>query len=126
MWTTIHQASVATAGVAAMVSSVALAAASPAPAHPGTWYWSESKVEKSIVGKVIRVEGKRVRISRPVTCLGQGRRVVRRGVDRWKHFNCIQSILFPRGGGVAGDDVLFQVHVVGTRRFVITNARFAS
>jgi hypothetical protein len=99
--------------------------ASTTTAHRGPWYWSERDVVKRIVGTVITVERKRVRISEPVTCLGQGRRVVRRGTDRWKHFSCIQSILFPRGGGVAGADVLFRVHVVGARRFLITNARFA-
>lgn len=113
------------AGVAALVAIAVSWAASPTAAHPGPWYWSESKVVNRIVGKVITVEGNRVRILRPVSCLGEGRRLVRGGVDRWKHFQCIQSILFPRGGGVAGPDVLFRVHVVGTRRFLVSNARFA-
>jgi hypothetical protein len=111
--------------VAAVVAIAVFWAVSPTAAHPGRWHWSGSKVENRILGTVIRVEGRRVRISRPVTCLGQGRRIVRHGVDRWKHFNCIQSILFPPGGGLAGPDVLFRVHVVGTRRFLITNAQFA-
>lgn len=108
------------------VLAVALfAGASSAAAHPGPWYWSERDVARRIVGTVIKVEGKGVRISAPVTCVGEGRRVVRRGVYRWKHFTCIHPILFPRGGGLAGPDVLFRVHVVGVRRFRVTNARFA-
>jgi hypothetical protein len=117
--------SLAIAGLAAVLAVVVLAGASAASAHPGRWYWSERDVLKRIVGTVIRVEGKRVRISSTVTCMGEGRRVVRRGVDRWKHFSCIQPILFPRGGGLAGPDALFRVHVVGRRRFRVTNARFA-
>jgi hypothetical protein len=112
-------------GLAAVLAVAFLAGASPAAAHPGPWHWSEGEGVKRIVGTVIKVEGKRVRISSPVTCLGQGRRVLRRGVYRWKHFSCIQSILSPRGGGIAGPDVLFRVHVVGARRFGVTNARFA-
>jgi hypothetical protein len=112
-------------GVVAVLPIAVTLAAPPASAHPGPWYWRERDVAKRIVGTVIKVEDKRVRILSPVTCLGQGRRIVRRGTDRWKHFSCIQSILFPRGGGLAGADVLFRVHVVGPRRFRITNARFA-
>src|SRR5919109_52347 len=107
--------------IAALVAVGVFVGASPATAHRGRWYWSERDVVKTIVGTVIRVEGKRVRISAPVACLGQGRRVVTRGTDRWKHFRCIQSILFPRDGGLASTDVLFRVHVVGTRRLLITN-----
>jgi hypothetical protein len=117
--------SLAMTGLAAVLAVAVLAGASSASAHPGPWYWSERDVLKRIVGNVIRVEGKGVRISSPVTCGGQGRRVVRRGVYRWKHFSCIKPILFPRGGGLAGPDALFRVHVVGARRFRVTNARFA-
>jgi hypothetical protein len=117
--------SLAITGLAAFLAVAVLAGASPVSAHPGRWYWSERDVVKRIVGTVIRVEGKGVRISSPVTCGGQGRRVVRRGVDRWKHFDCIQPILFPRGGGLAGPDALFRVHALGARRFRVTNARFA-
>jgi hypothetical protein len=117
--------SLAITSLAAVLAVAVLAGASPASAHPGRWYWSERDVVKRIVGTVIKVEGKRIRISSPITCGGEGRRVVRRSVYRWKHFSCIQPILFPRGGGLAGPDVLFRVHVVGARRFRITNARFA-
>jgi hypothetical protein len=117
--------SLAIAGFAAVLAVVVLAGSSAAPAHPGRWYWSERDVLQRIVGTVIRVEGKRVRIRPPVTCMGEGRRLVRRGVDRWKHFTCIQPILFPPRGVLAGPDALFRVHVVGARRFRITNARFA-
>jgi hypothetical protein len=109
----------------AVVAVVVLAAPSAAPAHPGRWYWSERDVVRQIARAVIRVEGKRVRISSTVTCMGEGRRVVRRGIVRWKHFSCIQPILFPGGGGLAGPDALFRMHVVGSRRFRVTNARFA-
>ena len=117
--------SLAITTLAAVLAFVVLAGASATSAHPGRWYWSERDVLTRIVGTVIRVEGKRVRISSTVTCMGEGRRVVRRGVDRWKHFSCIQPILFPGGGGLAGPDALFRVHVVGVRRFRVTNARFA-
>jgi hypothetical protein len=122
---TNQRISVAITRLAAFLAVAVLAGGSPAAAHPGPWYWSEPKVVTRIVGTVIKVEGKGVRVSPPVTCLGEGRRVVRRSVDRWKHFSCIQSILFPRGGGLAGADVFFRVHVIGTRRFLVTNARFA-
>ena len=112
-------------GRLAAVAILVLAGASAAPAHPGRWHWSERDVVQQIGGAVIRVEGKRVRISSTVTCMGEGRRVVRRGVVRWKHFSCIQPILFPGSGGLAGPDALFRVHVVGSRRFRVTNARFA-
>jgi hypothetical protein len=111
--------------LAAVVAVAVLVGASSASAHRGSWYWSQSEVAKRIAGTVIKVEGKRVRISSPFTCVGEGRGVVRRGVYRWKHFSCVQPILFPRGGGLAGPDVLFRVHVVGARRFRVTDARFA-
>jgi hypothetical protein len=117
--------SLALARLAAVLAVVVLAGPPAASAHPGPWYWSERDVREKIVGTVISVEGKRVRISSSVTCMGEGRRLVRRGVDRWKHFTCIQSILFPPGGGLAGPDALFRVHVIGARRFRVTNARFA-
>mgnify|MGYP003288706964 CR=1 FL=1 len=117
--------SLAIARLAAVLAAVVLAGASAASAHPGPWYRSERDVLQRIAGTVIRVEGKRVRISLTVTCMGEGRRLVRRGVDRWKHFSCVQPVLFPPGGGLAGPDALFRVHVVGARRFRVTNARFA-
>jgi hypothetical protein len=117
--------SLAIARLAAVIAVMVLAGASAASAHPGPWYWRERDVLEKIVGTVISIEGKRVRISSTVTCMGEGRRVVRRGVDRWKHFSCIQSMLFPPGGGLAGPDALFRVHVVGARRFRVTNSRFA-
>jgi hypothetical protein len=117
--------SLAVGRLAAVVAVLVFAGTSAAPAHPGRWYWSERDVVRQIAGTVIRVEGKRVRIASTVTCMGEGRRVVRRGGVRWKHFSCTQPILFPGGGGLAGPDALFRVHVVGSRRFRVTNARFA-
>jgi hypothetical protein len=111
--------------LAAVVAVLVLAGTSAASAHPGRWYWSERGVVRQIAGAVVRVEGKRVRITSTVTCMGEGRRVVRRGVVRWKHFSCTHPTLFPAGGGLAGPDALFRVHVVSSRRFRVTNARFA-
>ena len=97
-----------------------------ASAHRGLWSWSERKVVNTLAGRAIKVEGKRVPLERPtLVCWGEGPGVVRRGMRRWKHFRCIQPTFFPSPGVLAGPDALFRVHIVGERRFVISNRRFA-
>ncbi len=92
--------------------------------HPGPWYWSQRKLERTLDGKRFRVGRTVVPIrADTLTCGGQGRSILRAGVYRWKHFRCIQTT-FPRGA-LVGPDALFLVHVLGRTRFEITDAHFA-
>ena len=101
---------------------IALAgAAPPAPAHPTRWHWPYAKLIKRIDNARIPLPNGRARVAAQlVICNGEGRGVVRRGVRRWRHFTCTQTLF--RGG--VDRDVTFRVHVRGETRFTITHGRY--
>jgi hypothetical protein len=77
-----------------------------------------------------RIDGKRIHIGERVVriddetmlCSGVGRAVRQRGVRAWKHFDCTYSVFARRGIY----DCEFRVHVLGLRKYLITNARWTS
>jgi hypothetical protein len=109
-------------GVALILGSLALAA--PAGAHDTPFFWSLAKVMGATDGARVRIAGSVVRIEAATTlCTGEGTSRRRRGVRRWRHFLCTSTTVTRRG---LGRDVDFRVHVVGVRRFVITDARWVT
>jgi hypothetical protein len=111
---------------AAASAAAALFLASPgaAVAHPGPWHWPLQKVMQSIHGKRIHIGGRIVRIDSETTlCSGAGRAVRQHGVGAWKHFDCTYSV-FVADHGIYDCD--FRVHVLGLRKYLITNARWTS
>jgi hypothetical protein len=105
-------------GVALVLGSLVLAA--PAAAHDGRFFWSVAKVMRATDDVRLRVGTTFVRIDEATTlCSGQGTSRRRNGVRRWRHFLCTYTT---RRG--LGRDVEFRVHVLGLRRFVITDARW--
>jgi hypothetical protein len=86
--------------------------------------WSVAKVMRVTDDARVRVGTSVVRINADTTlCAGQGTSRRRRGVRRWRHFVCTYTTFTPRG---IGRDVDFRVHVLGVRRFVITDARWVA
>jgi hypothetical protein len=68
----------------------------------------------------IRVEGRIHRIDASVvTCTGEGPSIRRNGARRWRHFECLESVLPP-----VNRDISFRVHTLGRLAFVITDARY--
>jgi hypothetical protein len=109
--------------LAVALAAVLLAETPPAEAHRPGAYWPYRKLMRKLDGKAIRVGRRKVRLdASTATCLGVGRGIRRRGVRRWKHFNCTQPTFPP--GAIVGPDVLFRVHALDRRRLVITNAHF--
>jgi hypothetical protein len=101
-----------------MLGSLALAA--PAAGHDVPFYWSVAKVMRVTDDARVRAGKTVVRIDEATTlCSGQGSSRRRNGVRRWRHFLCTYTT---RRG--LGRDVEFRVHVLGVRRFVITDARW--
>jgi hypothetical protein len=112
----------AAAAIAAVALSVGGAGA--AVAHPGPWHWSVQKVMQRIDGKRVRVAGRVVRVdSDTALCSGEGRGGRQRPIRVWKHFSCTYSV-FVAGDGIY--DCEFRVHVLGRRKFLITNAQWTS
>ena len=67
------------------------------------------------------VEGSKFRVSPDlVICSGEGVGVRLRGVRRWRHFTCTQTLF----RGQLGRDVTFRVHVLGRTRFTVTDVRY--
>ena len=88
-----------------------LVLAAPAGAHDVRFFWSVAKVMRETDDVRLRVGTRFVRIDEATTlCSGQGTSRRRNGVRRWRHF--------------LGRDVEFRVHVIGLRRFVITDAHW--
>jgi hypothetical protein len=107
-------------GVALILGSLALAA--PAGAHDVPFFWSVAKVMRVTDEVRVRVDKSLVRIDADTTlCSGQETSRRRNGVRRWRHFVCTYTT-FSRQG--IDRDLEFRVHVLGVRRFVITDARW--
>ena len=103
-----------------MLGTFALAAG--AGAHDVPYAWSVSKVMRVTDGARLRVGGSTVRVDVETTlCAGQGASTRRRGTRVWRHFACTYTT-FTRQR--PGRDVDFRVHVLGLRRFAITDARW--
>jgi hypothetical protein len=99
-----------------------LANQSAAVAHPGPWHWSLERAMERIDGKRVHVGPRIVRIdSAAGLCSGVGRAVRQQGIRAWKHFDCTYSV-FVAGHGLY--DYEFRVHVLGLRKFLITNAHW--
>ena len=109
---------------AGVLAALSLATPGAAAAHAGPWHWSFQKVMNRIDEKRITVEKRVVRIDSETTlCTGLGPAVRQRRIRTWKHFACTYSV-FVAGGGIYDCD--FRVHVLGTRKYVITNASWTS
>jgi hypothetical protein len=109
---------------ATAAATLFLAAPGAAVAHLGHWHWPLQKVMQRIDGARIHIGGRVVRIDSETTlCSGLGRAVPQRGIRAWKHFDCTYSV-FVAGRGIY--DCEFRVHVLGLRKFLITNARWTS
>jgi hypothetical protein len=107
-------------GVAIVLCTFSLAA--PAGAHDVPFYWSITKVMRAVDDTRVRVGTNVVRIRADTTlCAGEGRSRRRGGVRQWRHFRCTHTT---RRG--LGRDIDFRVHVLGVRRFVITDARWVA
>jgi hypothetical protein len=101
-----------------------LAAPGAAVAHAGPWRWTIQKVMQRIDGTRIYVNKRPLRVdSETMLCSGLGRPVRQRGTRTWKHFDCTYSV-FAAGRGIYDCD--FRVHVLGLRKYLITNARWTS
>jgi hypothetical protein len=99
-----------------------LAFAAPAGAHDVPYAWTVAKVMRVTDDARVRVGGSVVRVDVDTTlCAGQGTAMRRHGVRAWRHFACTHTT-FTRHR--PGRDIDFRVHVLGTRRFVITDARW--
>ena len=109
-------------GVALILGSLALAA--PARAHDVAFFWSVVKVMRVTDDARVRVGKTVVRIDEATTlCAGQGAWRRRNGVRRWRHFICTYTTFTRRG---VDRDLDFRVHVLGVRRFVITDAHWVT
>jgi hypothetical protein len=80
--------------------------------------WSYDTLLRSIAGEAVRAGRRNVRVEPDlVACSGHGRAVGRPA--RWTRFTCTQAT-FRRG---IGEDITFEVLVLGERRWRIVNAR---
>jgi hypothetical protein len=69
----------------------------------------------------VMLEGRVFRVSpHLVICSGEGVGIRRRGVRRWRHFTCTQTLVRRQ----VGPDVTFRVHVLGRTRFTVTHVRY--
>lgn len=99
-----------------------LALAPEARTHDTPSAWPYRVLIARIAGHSVMALGRRIRIDRDlVICSGDGTPIRRRGVRRWKHFTCTQT-LFDRSG--VDRDVTFRVHVLDRTRFTVTNPRY--
>jgi hypothetical protein len=102
----------------------ALAVAAPAGAHDVRFFWSVAKVMRATDDARVRVGNTTVRIDEATTlCSGQGPSRRRKGVRQWRHFACTYTTITRQG---LGRDLEFRVHVLGVRRFTLTDARWVS
>jgi hypothetical protein len=111
---------------AAFVGLCVIATSAPdAAAHRGGGKWSLTTVMRRIDGAKVTIRRWSGRVRSVSTlCSGDGRGVIQRGTRRWQHFTCTWTVFNRRGG--YDRDVTFRTHVLGTGRFVITDARFGA
>jgi hypothetical protein len=116
----------ATVGAALLALVVgALVCAGRASAQPVPGMWSVPTTLSRIDGALVQI-GRwrgRIRAASPL-CSGEGRGVSWSGTRHWRRFTCTWTV-FDRRGGI-DRDITFGVRVLGTRRFVIANARFGA
>jgi hypothetical protein len=105
-----------------LIAVLVLCAALPAAdAHRTSWSWSYAELVDRIASARVKLDGRRFRVSPDlVICSGDGVGVRRRGVRRWRHFTCTQTLF----RGRVGQDMTFRVHVLGKTRFTVTDARY--
>jgi hypothetical protein len=109
-------------GVAVILGLLAVAA--PAAAHDVPYFWSVAKVMRVTDDVRVRVGKNVVRIHAETTlCAGQGTARRRSGVRRWRHFACTYTTFNRRG---IGRDLDFRLHVLGVRKFLITDAHWVA
>jgi hypothetical protein len=104
-----------------LIAMLGLGTAPPAAdAHRTSWTWSYGMLVDRIAGARMMHAGRSFRVSPDlVICSGEGIGVRRRGVRRWRHFTCTQTLF----RGRVGQDMTFRVHVLGRTRFTVTDAR---
>jgi hypothetical protein len=84
----------------------------------GDAYWSYDTLRRQIAGEPVRAGRRTVRVDPDlVTCNGEGRGVGRPA--RWERFTCTQATFKRR----IGEDITFEILVLGARRWRIVNAR---
>jgi hypothetical protein len=105
-----------------LIAALVVGADVPAgDAHRTPWAWSYGVLVDRIARAQVTLEGRRIRVSPDlVICSGEGVGIRRRGVRRWRHFTCTQTLL----RGRVGRDVTFRVHVLGKTRFTVTDVRY--
>jgi hypothetical protein len=109
--------------LAVIAAALALVTPAAAVAHPGRWHWSLGQVMKRLTGTRLHVGARVVRIDADtLLCSGDGRPGRVRGTRVWKHFVCTYSVFAAHGIY----DCEFRVHVLGLRKFVITDAHWPS
>ena len=107
--------------VSLLIAALVLGNVPAADAHRTSWAWSYGVLVDRIARARVTLEGRRIRVSPDlVICSGEGVGVRRRGVRRWRHFTCTQTLL----RGRVGRDVTFRVHVLGRTRFTVTDVRY--
>jgi hypothetical protein len=109
--------------VAMLAASVALGAPSATRAHVGPWRWSVVYAIRTIDHARMKVGARVLRVDSASTlCSGEGSGLRQRGELRWTRFSCTYSAFI--GDGIYDCD--FRVHVLGPRRFAITQAHWAT
>ena len=104
------------------LGAVSLTLAGAAKAHDVPYAWSVAEVMRVTDDAHVRVKRSVVRVDMETTlCAGQGSSTRRRSVRVWRHFVCTYTT-FTRQR--PDRDLDFRVHVLGLRRFVITDARW--
>jgi hypothetical protein len=103
---------------------IVLVLAVPAAADAALPYWSIGKALRRVDGATIRIGARKVRIeSESALCSGYGTSIRRGRLRLWRHFDCTYTT-FTKAG--VDRDLDFRIHVRGTTRFSISDARWVS